>query len=702
MKNFWVFFYFLFLVLILVLLTPISIGQLTPSETRILFQVQKLLEYPAALQGWTNWTNFCYLPPSPSLKIVCSHRHVTELTVIGNNTSPSHSPKPASWNSIPSQQTLSEGFSIDAFFTVLTKLSNLQVLSLVSLGLWGHLPAKINRFWSLQVLNISKNFFFGEIPASIFPLKNITSLVLADNLFNGSVPDLKPLTFLQELNLGNNHLGPAFPSLGNNLVSVILRNNSLKSEIPSKFIQFDKLQKFDISYNNIVGPITSSLFSLPSIQYLNLAENQLSGALTVNMTCSDMLQFVDISHNLLTGKLPSCIGTKKSSNLTVLYTWNCLSSGQINYQNPSSHCKKEALAVKPPIQRHKLLPSMKLDLTLGIIGGIVGITVLLAVLVLVIWWKSKVNRAADNKFEGSFADKISLQGSLRPNNGARHVCRTVRLPALGLPPHQIFTLEEIEDATNNFDPSNFKGEGSQGQLYNGCLRDGSVVLVNCVKLKQKNMLPSFMQQMAVLPKLRHRHLVSVLGHCIVTYQDHPNTAASVFIVLEKISSGSLRDHLTDWRKKEILKWPERLAITIGVARGVQFLHREVAPGIFGNSFKIENILLDESLNAKIGGYNILNASENLGSIENAEKEDIYLLGVILLEIFTGRHITSASELENLKLELERGLSESVSVLRSAADPSLQGTYTYESIRTTAQITIDCLCRESSSWTTCNP
>lgn len=63
-------------------------------------------------------------------------------------------------------------------------------------------------------------------------------------------------------------------------------------------------------------------------------------------------------------------------------------------------------------------------------------------------------------------------------------------------------------------------------------------------------------------------------------------------------------YLTDGKKKDMLKWPQRMAISIGIARGVQFLHTGVAPGIFGNNFKIENILLDDSLNAKVSGYRI--------------------------------------------------------------------------------------------------
>lgn len=148
-----------------------------------------------------------------------------------------------------------------------------------------------------------------------------------------------------------------------------------------------------------------------------------------------------------------------------------------------------------------------------------------------------------------------------------HVPQSMRMTSLGLPPYNVFTFEEMEDATNNFDPSNLVGEGSQGQvkklvlayicvkvvnvthnvnllqLYKGWLRDGSVVLVKCLKLKQKHSPQALHQHMEVISKLRHRHLVSVLGHCIITYQDHPNTASTVFIVLENIANGSLKDHL---------------------------------------------------------------------------------------------------------------------------------------------------------------
>lgn len=699
MESFWVFFCFLFSVIIF----PVSMGQLTPTEGRILLQVQQLLEYPEALQGWNNWTSFCYLPHSPSLKIVCTDNRVTELTIIGNKSSPS-----VSGDLKVSQQTLSEKFSIDAFFTVLTKLSHVKVLSLVSLGMWGHLPPKVNRFQALEVLNISSNFIYGELPRTISTFVSLRSIVLADNLLNGSVPDLRSLLLLEELNLGDNRFGPEFPSLGTSLVSVVLKNNSLRSVIPLGLMNFDRLQQFDISSNKFVGPIPSSIFYLPSIQYLNLAKNQFTGAFQTNISCSGNLRFVDISHNHLIGKLPSCVGSN-SSNLTVISSWNCLSGGNLGYQLPNSVCRKEALAVKPPTRNDAQKSSSKLGLILGVVAGIVGVLVVLGLLTLAIFRKSRPNKSETDIFnQGSVAYKSPLHSSSKPISEARHVPTTMGFGTLGLPPYHVFTLEEMEDATNNFDPSNLIAEGSQGQSYKGWLRDGSEVLVKCLKLKHKHSPQSLPQQMEAVTKLRHQHLVSVLGHCIVTYQEHPNTASTVFIVVEHVANGSLRDHLTDRRRREILKWPQRLGISIGIARGIQFLHTGNAPGIFGNNLKIENVLLNEKLTTKISNYNIplrfkvgsespLNGPKfrsDLQGAQEAERDDIYQLGVILLEIITGKQVTSESELNELKLQLERGLTESASKLRALTDPSIRGTFAYESLTNTVQITLNCLSKDS--------
>ncbi|KAF5199215.1 Receptor-like protein kinase [Thalictrum thalictroides] len=698
---------------IILLVLPISSGQLLSSERRILFRLQQVLEFPPALQGWTNWTNFCGLTPSSSLTIVCSDNHITELTVIGNKTSSSLiSPKPNKQSFKVSEQTLSEKFSTDTFFTTLTKLSSLKVLSLVSLGLWGSLPPKINRLQSLQVLNLSSNFIYGEVPPEVVRLMNLRSLVLADNMFNGLVPDLSPLPVLEEVNVGGNFLGPRLPTLGNKLVSVVLKNNTFRSELPLELGKFVLLHRLDVSYNDILGRIPSALFSLPSLEYINLAGNGLMGALPTNTSCSSALKFVDLSDNLLVGDLPSCI-RYNSSTRAVLYTWNCLSTGDLKYQHPNSFCHEKALAVKPPTQEQNKRSSSKAGLLIGTVGAVLGGLMVLCLIAFIVFRKMGARETENNTSKNSVADKSLIGLSPKLVTDARNVSSAMMFGALGLPQYHVFSLEEIEEATNNFDSSNLIGEGSHGQIYKAWLTDGSAAVVKCLKLKQKHSSQTLGRHMEVLSKLRHQHLVSVLGHTLITHQEHPN-AANTFLVLEYVSNGTLQSHLTDPRKREALKWPERMAVTIGVARGLQFLHSGVTPGLFGNNLKTENILLDENLKAKISNYNIplssmveseslYNGDEatanrhnsNMHSAEDGAPQDVYQLGSILLELITGKQITSQSQLDVHRIQLEQGLADSPSQLHELVDASIRNTLAYESLRTTVQVTINCLSKDPS-------
>ncbi|KAL9226244.1 hypothetical protein vseg_002076 [Gypsophila vaccaria] len=277
----------------------------------------------------------------------------------------------------------------------------------------------------------------------------------------------------------------------------------------------------------------------------------------------------------------------------------------------------------------------------------------------------------------------------------------MRMPTIGLPPYYSFTFEELQEATNNFDQVNSVAEGSQGQVYRGLLPNGSAVLIRCMKLKDKQSSKSLNSHIEVLSQLRHQNLVSILGHCVVMYQDR-HKSSSVFIVLEHVSNGSLREHFADWRRKDRLKWPQRMTISMGIARGVHFLHTGMVPGVFGNDLKMENILLDDSLTPKISNYRIPlpfkvedSSALNTSPSENSEKDDIYKLGVIMLELLSGKHPTSEDQVDELKQQLESGLAESASALQHAIDLEMRGTFAYQSVKTAAELTVSCLSSDPS-------
>ncbi|KAL8161530.1 hypothetical protein V2J09_013019 [Rumex salicifolius] len=678
-----------------------SHAQLSNSESRILLQIQKHLEYPEAIKGWNRWTNFCYLPSSSSVIVVCSGNHVTELTLIGTKNS-SQSTKQGS-NFVDSQQSLSESFSIDSLFTAVTKLSALKRLSLVSLGLWGPIPSKISRLSSLQMLNMSSNFIYGSIPSSIASLVNLQSIVLSSNLINGSVPDLTGLESLKELDLGSNRIGPEFPSLGSNLVYIKLQKNSFRSKVPSQFNNFYVLQWLDVSSNHLVGPIPSFIFSLPALWYLNLAGNQLTGAIPKGTSCGGKLWIVDISSNHLIGNLPSCMGSK-ATNKNVYSSWNCLSGAK--YQHTLSYCQRQALAVKPPSKHHSEKEENQQDsrVNLGIVIAItIGIVVVICVGVGMLVWvicRKRISSNAGSKNDDSQDSAKTSTRTAAPTANSKYTPRTLRMAAHSLPPFYDFTLEELEEAAGGFDQENLvRDEGSQGQIYKGLLRSGSTVLIKSIKMKHKHSAKSMKQHMELISQLRHQNLVSIIGHCIATSQDRNNKGSTIFVVFENVPNGSLRDHLTDWRRKERLKWPQRMTISMGIARGVHFLHTGTTPRVFGNDLKIENVLLDESLTPKVSSYRIplppKEAGDCSSDTSNAEKDDIYMLGVILIELLTGKQVSSESEIDELKQELESSLGESATVLQQAVDSSLRGTFAYQSLRTATEITINCLNKEPS-------
>ena len=79
-------------------------------------------------------------------------------------------------------------------------------------------------------------------------------------------------------------------------------------------------------------------------------------------------------------------------------------------------------------------------------------------------------------------------------------------------------------------------------------------------------LEEFQAEIAVLSKVRHRHLVSLLGYSI--------DGNERLLVYEYMSLGALSQHLFHWKslKLEPLSWSQRLAIALDVARGIEYLH----------------------------------------------------------------------------------------------------------------------------------
>ncbi|TVU08010.1 hypothetical protein EJB05_41392 [Eragrostis curvula] len=687
---------------------------LASSQAKALLRVRRLLGNPPALESLRRAPDPCALPPTPSLAVSCSNGQVTALSVVGDRE-----PDAASWRA-----ALPATFSSDALFTTLTRFPSLSRLSLVRLGVWGPLPgAKLRRLQALQVLNLTANFLYGGVPDDVARMYSLQSLVLSMNRLNGSVPSLSTLQFLEELDLSRNTLGPAFPDVGNAVERLVLADNNFTGRIPSGVVsKLGQLRFLDVSGNRLQGWIPSSIFALPSLRHVDLSRNRFTGQLPAATACAAALEFVDVSANLLTGARPACMRGNSSAR-TVLDAGNCFADGA-KWQRPSTYCSPGALAaVLPPPQgggggkgKGK---GGEVGLVLAVAGSVVGGALLIAlVMVLVLRAVRKQHPHVSvlptspastpaKKADSRKAPVKAIEKIIAPAD-KRHASQAARVNTLEVPAYRVYTLEELQEVTKDFSSSNLIKSSPLAKHYNGQLQDGSRVLVRCLRLKPKYSPQSLVQYMEIISKLRHRHLVSIIGHCIVNDQENPNIASSIYLISECVSNGSLRSHLTEWRKREMLKWPQRVSSSIGVARGIQFLHNVTAPGIVQNDINIENILLDKTLTSKISGFSLpmISTSKNgkifsetpfavdddIGSIYNKEqgdKQDIYQFGLILLEVITGKPTGSQSELELLKTQIREAMAEDPELLKDIADPAIRGTFAVDSLSTVAEIALNC-------------
>ncbi|XP_061371817.1 probable inactive leucine-rich repeat receptor-like protein kinase At3g03770 [Gastrolobium bilobum] len=712
-------------------------AQLQPSQTQVLLQLKKQLEYPKQLEIWKDrWTELCSIPSSTQVNLTCKDNFVTELTILGDKPTKD---RDFDGFAIPNQ-TLSQSFSMDSFVATLARLTSLRVLRLISLGIWGPLPNSIHRLFALEHLDLNSNYLYGSIPPKISTMVNLQTLRLGDNFFNGTIPslfnsssnlivlslknnrlkgpfppsilsittltdidmssnqisgslqDFTGLSSLEQLDLRENRLDSELPAMPKGLIRLFLSINSFSGQIPKQYGQLNKLQQLDISFNALTGTAPAELFSLPNISYLNLASNMFGGTLQDHLICSSQLRFVDISHNRLVGGLPSSLSTE-SENRVVKSDGNCL-SGSVQHQHSVSYCTEAHVKKKP----------QRVGVFVGVIVGILVIIVVLA-LCIVITCKRYCSRGMSEQhlLHKTVQDSYSAGFSSELITNARYVSEAAKLGKEDLPMCRSYSLEELKEATNNFDNSTFMGENIYGKLYRGKLDSGIQVVIRCLPLSKKYSIRNFKLRLNLLAKLRHPNLVSLLGHCIDGVLGE-NTTTKVFLIYECVSNGSFQTYLSGDSPGKVFNWSERLSVLISIAKAVHFLHTGTIPGFFKNRIKTNNILLTENWIAKLSDYGLSIISEetdacgvkgespNSWQMKSLE-DDVYSFGFILLEALVGPSVSSKREVivQNVMASFNNqdGWKEIV-------DPVVQATCSRESLLIVISITNKCISPESCS------
>ncbi|KAG9449372.1 hypothetical protein H6P81_009337 [Aristolochia fimbriata] len=591
--------------------------------------------------------------------------------------------------------------------------SSVTEINLSGLGLTGSMGYQLSSLTSVTYFDMSKNNLQGDIPYQLPP--NAVHINLALNSFTGGVPySISQMSDLKYLNLGN---------------------NQLNGQLSDMFGRLHKLNVLDLSFNSLSGKLPQSFGSLTNLNTMRLQNNKFSG--TINILQDLPLEELNIVDNQFTGWIP-----KKMKEINDLETegnaWSAgpAPPGSDREDGNTSHGKKE---ISKQVAKG------------AIIAGIIVSVLVIAVILLVLFARKSSSphssqfldeeKICQNRpFTPLVSQELGINNiSLSNDKGAVvpadadssghsasidiHSLQTSGSMSLNPPPSDriksfndtdiaskvnpiksiepvaatTYSLEDLQEATANFDESRLVGEGCIGSVYKAKWSDGKVL---AVKKINSGSCPDFMEVVSSISKLQHPNISGLLGYC----SEHGYR----LLVYEFMRNGSLYNflHLSDDYSKP-LTWNTRIKIALGTARALEYLHEGCSPSDVHMNIKSANILLDTELKPHLCGcgltaffseYSTKDDMEGYNAPECADpsaytsKNDVYSFGVVMLELLTGRKPFDGSKPKSEQSLVRWATPQlhDIDALDKMVDPALRGLYPPKSLSRFADIIALCV------------
>ncbi|XP_014494610.1 rust resistance kinase Lr10-like isoform X2 [Vigna radiata var. radiata] len=194
------------------------------------------------------------------------------------------------------------------------------------------------------------------------------------------------------------------------------------------------------------------------------------------------------------------------------------------------------------------------------------------------------------------------------------------------------------------------GEGGFGSVYKGKLQSGPEIAIKMLK-KTKADGEEFINEVASIGRIHHVNVVHLIGYCA----EGENRA----LVYEYMTNGSLDKHIFSKKESVPLSYEKTYEISLGIARGIAYLHQGCDVQILHFDIKPQNILLDDNFIPKVSDFGLAKlypvkdtsialtkargtlgymAPElfynNIGGVSN--KADVYSFGMLLMEMGSRR------------------------------------------------------------------
>ncbi|CAM6104826.1 unnamed protein product [Calypogeia fissa] len=627
---------------------------------------QELFNLPALLHMLLSFNGFSGPIPSTTLA------NAKSLAILSLDNNQLSGVIPPQLNQITTLQELH--LNGNRFTGTLPNLSSLTGLQLLDVGLNSFSPQPVPTWtYSLNAaltISMPSSNLYGVLNSSIFSLPAIQTLDLSTNDLSGSIVFSNPSSTLQTINLQNNNIsgldntnqlqGSQFNNVsirvyGNPVCvnSPIFTGTQICQQIsnapfqwaappnPSCSVVCGGGSNLNPNYCNCAVPLVCSI---------QLTEPNFR---SVNSTAIASLtkEFADDfkSMGLISDDRQVYIGSAQFSsrggmlfNLLIFPTpGNSLNGTAVNNIVGLLSLQVFPLTEGPYVVRSTSKPpissSSKSKTSIGlIIGVVVAVVVVAIILGLVAFYAFRQKMRAD---KAETSRPFALWGATTKDGGEAPELKGARW----------FSLAELKKATNNFSEANEIGAGGYGKVYKAELQNGRVVAVKRADQSSVQGAAEFKNEIELLSRVHHRNLVGLVGFC---YEQGEQA-----LVYEFVPNGTLREHLLGFFEKP-LSWDMRVGIALGSAKGLTYLHESANPPIIHRDIKSGNILLDETMTAKVADFGLSKLAQTnqdkahistqvkgtLGYLDPeyymtnqlTEKSDVYSFGVVMLEMLSAR------------------------------------------------------------------
>ncbi|XP_011028451.1 PREDICTED: probable leucine-rich repeat receptor-like protein kinase At5g49770 isoform X2 [Populus euphratica] len=519
-------------------------------------------------------------------------------------------------------------------------------------------PLSFSNLRALTTLMLENTGLEGRIPPTLFDLPSLQTLILRNNQLNGTLDvATSSSSQLKVIDMRNNLISfyPESPERRNNLDVILVGNpvcahpeatenycavpqaNSSYTRLPEKCVPLhcisDQISspncKCSYPYRGVLVFKPPFLESRNSAYYVHLEEESLMrsfkfhqlpvDSVEVNFPAKDSFGYLESNLSMFPSGQDH-FNTATISDIGFVLTLQ-------TYENSDIFGPTYFKGSPYPYFDGKPTVSKELSSTVRIIGAAAGGASFLLLLLLagVCAYRQKKRRESATYLDLKNSDSVpQLKGA------------------------RCFSFDEITKCTNNFSEVNHIGSGGYGMVYRGMLPTGQLIAIKRRRQGSVQGGLEFNSEIEVLSRVHHKNVVNLVGFCFERGEQ--------MLIYEFVRNGSLMDSLSGlsgiW-----LDWRRRLKVALGAARGLAYLHELVNPRIIHRDVKSANILLDESLNAKVADFGLSKPMDNselilattqvkgtMGYIDPeyqktlllTEKSDVYGFGVVLLELVSGR------------------------------------------------------------------